>query len=102
MSRREAWREFLQKLGARNEVVGVLVVDGEGNITGRYGQADVFSDEAIDRADAGADVEPNSQDVWMEELADRIVLVAFDRGGEVSAIERAVAEEAKRAGLGSE
>ncbi len=101
MKNREEWRRFLEILDADDEISGAVVLEtNQGDIIGRCGRSSVFNiDDESDRDDEPSDVTPNAEDVWMDEIAGRYVLVAFERDGDVTPIQNRVEKARQQAGL---
>lgn len=96
MAEPESWRHFLEAMGNHDDILGVLVVDDQGSVIGRYGSPAVFDVSDRER-DGSVDGGTRSQDVWMDEFGGCVVLVAFERGVEVEVIRGCVGEARKSA-----
>ena len=100
MKNREEWRRFLEILDADDEISGAVVLEtNRGEIIGRCGRSSVFVIDDETGRDQPSDVAPNVEDVWMEEIAGRYVLVAFERDADVTPIQDRVERAREQAGL---
>jgi len=100
MKNREEWRRFLEILDADDEISGAVVLEtNRGEIIGRCGHPSVFVIDDAEEKDQKSDVTPNVEDVWMDEIAGRYVLVAFEQDANVTPIQDRVERARKQAGL---